>query len=408
MWIAFYSSRGYTTTLDLQPEQFASKPVKDLLAQGLKPVVARNGQTALLFPNEDGTYHAEGFDLGNHPLVDFYFPGYCVTHAENVALCPRPAAVAPAPPAGGQPAPAPPPSTGGPTGGSTTAPPPPVLPPQMPPINPHLAPVITGEPITTAILTGLGALFSILGLFGGGDWKEPFRKLALALGDIQNILMNFIWFIAHSLRWVLNALRQLWERVLRPLIQHINDITSRIVQIINKVLKPYLDLIARIRKQILEIYARWFVPVIRAIQQVRVMLSLLRLLHVPGVKALDEKLARIEGKLIGVIQTLLSRVNDHSGLLNILLTARLTLQRGILLPSLAESRGSWINSWWNTQRVDRSAADIQAGADLDAHINSRPGVRVMGDLLKTGVYVSTWAPGPGEQELQVLLKGGAA
>jgi hypothetical protein len=235
----------------------------------------------------------------------------------------------------------------------------------MPPIRSNIAPVVTGEPISTAILTGLAVVFSILGHGMSKEVKQAIEQLRSGIKDVFNILMGFIWTMSHIARWILNALRQLWENVLKPLIDDINDLISRVGQIINKVLPKYLDLIQKIRKHILEIYVRWFVPVIRVIQQIRVMLSILRLLHVPGVAALDAKLAKIEGKLIGVIQQVLYRVNDHSGLFNILLTARLTLQRGILLPSFSESRGSFINAFYNYQSQPGSVAKPQPVSDTE-------------------------------------------
>lgn len=273
-----------------------------------------------------------------------------------------------------------------------------------PPIKSKFAPVVTGEPITTAILTGLSVIFSIFGLGGLKDVKAAIETLRIGIKTVFNTLMNFIWTMSHIVRWVLNALRQLWENVLKPLIEHINTITQRIAAIINRVLRPYLQLIDHIRKQILEIYRRFFLPVIRFIQEIRVLISILRLAHVPGMKALDQKLAKIEGKLIGIIQTLLSSVNDHSGLFNILMTARNTMQHGVLIRSMYETQGAWVNEWWNSQEWDRSADDQEKAIKLDLAIQSQPGDKSLKAILSTGVYAAVDAPGPGAQDLAALLK----
>lgn len=368
------------------------------------------------FVPDDGTYQ-------NSPNVPYGYyvgaGGQVVTvtgadvHAGNApASFPKPPPPAPPSPgaaAGAPPAPAAPPHQPAPSGSTGGAPPAgPLVPPPAPPkIRTNFVPVVTGEPITTLVLTGLSFIFSIFGL-GGGDWKGPFQQLAIGLKDISNQLIDAIWSLAHNIRWVLNALRQLWENLLKPLLEHIKDITSKIGQAINKVLPKYLDIIQKIRKHILDIYARWFLPAIRILQQIRVMLALLRLAHVPGIAKLDAKLARIEGKIIGVFQTILSRVNDHSGFLNILLTARLTLQRGVLFPSLHENKGPFVNFWWNAQEYDETAADEQAAAALDQQLHAKPNTKALDDLLVTGVYTSTRVPGPGEQDLDALLTAGPA
>jgi hypothetical protein len=257
------------------------------------------------------------------------------------------------------------------------------------PLRGNVAPVVTGEPISTAILTGLSFIF---GIFGGGGMskqvKTAIETLRSGIKDVFNTLLNFIWTMSHIVRWVLNALRQLWERVLRPLIDHINKITSKIEAIINRVLRPYLRLIDHIRMQILGIYRRFFLPVIRFIQEVRVLISLLRLAHVPGMKQLDEKLAKIEGKLIGIIQGLLSRVNDHSGFFNILMTARLTLQRGILLPSFGESRGSFINAFYNYQSQPIKGGKPAAITDREVSTTVVAACKTLGDSLRSGAAPS--------------------
>jgi len=214
-----------------------------------------------------------------------------------------------------------------------------------------IAPVVTGEPVTTIIFSIGAALFSIFGRGLPSSVKKELLGLRDAIKDVANALQLFGWWIAHSARWVLGALRGLWERIVKPLLDHIDRLTARLARLIDKVLQPYLELLQKYRKLLLDIYAKFFLPWIEVIQKIRQALTLLRLLRVPGMKQLDEKLARIEGKLIGVITGLLRRTNEHAGLLNVLLTLRMTLQRGVLTSSFAESRASWINQFYNYQSV---------------------------------------------------------
>lgn len=278
----------------------------------------------------------------------------------------------------------------------------------IPSLTSHIVAVPTGEPISTAVLTVIATVFSIVGFGSSSAIKRAVEAIRTALKDLANILANMIWTFAHNIRWVLSALRWLWERVLRPLISHIDVITKRVVAIIDRVLKPYLQMLEHLRQQILAIYKKFFLPVIEAIQKIRTLLALLKILRVPGVKALDEKLAKIEGKLIGVITGLLRRTNDHSGLLNILLNTRMTLQHGVLMTSLVEIHGAWINNWWNAQTVQRNSADAEAQVRAELEIQGAPRQKELGEFLRTRVYATTHSPGPEEQRLDALLRRGAA
>jgi hypothetical protein len=247
-----------------------------------------------------------------------------------------------------------------------TAPPPakPVAPPAPPPsltskiptaaeerARIAIAPVPTGEPVSTILLTIGATLFGIFGRGLPASVKKELVGLRDAIKDVANALIRFAWWIAHSLRWALGTLRALWERIVKPLLEHIDRLTARLARIIDKVLLPYLEFLQRIRQIILDIYARFFLPIIEVVQMMRQAIALLRLLRVPGMKKLDEKLQRIEAKLIGIITDLLRRTNEHSGLINVLLTARMTLQRPLLTSSFSENRAAWINQFYNYQSV---------------------------------------------------------
>lgn len=291
-------------------------------------------------------------------------------------------------------------------GPATTPPAPgqPLAPPAVANLRPRIVPVVTGEPITTGIGIAVGAILSIFG--GGGDsgLQAVVDGLQVGFTTLSNVLGTFITLLSNIVKDILDVLKKIWQNILKALIDLLNKILGVIATIINKVLKPILQLIDHIRKQILAIYARFFLPVISMLQKIRRIVALLALLHVPGMKQLDQKLARIQGKLFGVIQALLSRVNDHSGLLNILMSARLVLQHDVLVRSLYETQGAWINQWWNAQEWGRDPADEQAGAQLDVQLQSQQRTQALDTFLRTGVDPSTDPPGPEEQALDAFLK----
>jgi hypothetical protein len=244
------------------------------------------------------------------------------------------------------------------------APPPPAPPPEptAPPAGvdlvpvPEVRPIIvvpTGEPTTTVAATVVATVIAaVVGIFRRGVPKEIAQEifgLRDAVVQLGRELLRLAKLLAAGIQVLLDALRTLWERVIKKLIDRVEQLSSKLGRLIDKVLGPYLDLLQKIRQIILDIYGRVFLPIIEMLQKIRQAIALLRILKVPGMKKLDEKLQQIQGKLIGVIQVLLQRANDHSGLLNVLLNVRMTLQHGTLLGSLYEARRSWISMWWNEQ-----------------------------------------------------------
>lgn len=327
----------------------------------------------------------------------------------RAASAPPPPPPAPPPPAPPDRAPSPPVESAPPAPAATPTPPSVgVAPVPVANLRPRLAPIVTGEPITTGIATAIGVIASIFG--GGGDsaLQSVVDGLQVGFITLSNVLSTTITLLSNIAKGILDVLKKIWQNILKALIDLLNKILGALAVIINNVLKPILQLIDHIRKQILGIYARFFLPVIAMLQKIRKVVALLALLHVPGMKQLDQKLARIQGKVFGVIQALLSRVNDHSGLLNILMSARLVLQHDVLVRSMYETQGAWINQWWNAQEAGRDPADEAAGVQLDVQIQSQPHKKALDDMLATGVYTANDTTQPHEAELYAMLQAGPA
>lgn len=301
---------------------------------------------------EDGRFYAVqvfqgGYLLDGCPLNRILYGGYSTGQKEALDnagivcyLDPPPEPPAEPPPT---PAPQPPPAVPPPSNAETI--------PDIP-VQPIIL-VPTGEPVSTGVISAVATIIgAIIGIFKSGLPKSVAKELVSlrdAVVQLGKELLRLSQILAWGIQAVLRALETLWEKVIRPVLNQIEQINRRIGAILDRVLKPYLDLLQRIRQIILDVYGRIFLPIISAIQQIRQMLALLRILKVPGVKALDEKLQQIQGKLIGVITDLLRATNDHTGLLNTLLTLRMTLQHGVFIGSMFERSGDWISLWWNEQ-----------------------------------------------------------
>jgi hypothetical protein len=253
-------------------------------------------------------------------------------------------------------------------------------------------------------IVGLSVLFGGGGI-GLGDAILGVRSMRDAIVGIAQEVEKFVTILAAAIQAVLGALQKIYEKVIKPILDKIEEITSKLGAWLDRILKPYLDLLQRIRQTILDIYGRIFLPIITAIQRIRQALALLRILHVPGVDKLDQKLQRIQGKLVGVIQQLLNRVNDHSGLINTLLTAKMILQRGVFLNSYYGYQGSIQALWWNGQT---RRLTVQEQSAIDARRLRVTGgfeQQALNDLLATGAPGTALASSPEEQALIDLLNG---
>jgi|SRR5882672_4292591 len=300
----------------------------------------------------------------------------------------------------------------------TASPPPTVL--SFPEVYPGIQiganglPFLPGGTVAIRVFNGLGSfLGALLGTVFGGSADDEIKRLRY---DVVNAV-NAIWTAIKALKGVVDALaravgaaigtlHKIWHSVIQPILDHIKEITRRINAIINKVLKPYLDWMKRVRAIILAVYTKIILPILNVIQGIRKAVALLRLAHVPFAKKLDEKLARLEAKLIAPIQWLLARVNDHGGFINEIMSIQRVLQEPLFTRSLYSYQANLVNAWWGSQTVPRTAQQQQQADALHVLASSNAGNKSLDQLLDTGVYVEPFPIGPSTAALNELLQQG--
>lgn len=264
---------------------------------------------------------------------------------------------------------------------------------------------INGD-VTDPLCNGIDQMNGVFdGITVAAEIQAVIQALITILQAIVTALAAIVTAIAAAVKAVLAAAQKIYESVIKPIINKIEAITSKLGQILDQILKPYLDLLQRIRQAILNIYRMIFLPIISAIQRIRQALALLKILHVPGVAKLDAALQRIQGKLIGVITQLLNRVNDHSGLFNILLTARMVFQHGVFLNSAYVYQGQLQQLWWDGQ-TRYLTPDEQASVDASqARLTATTNQDALNLMLAGGPPLLLQPPGPNETALNNLLQG---
>ena len=223
-----------------------------------------------------------------------------------------------------------------------------------------IAPVPTGEPISTGIIMVIAALGALWGLFGGGvssAVKSALEGLRGVISTVSNTLTRALWQAMRGLGRVLGALSHMWVRVIAPMLRRLLELTARFGHLVNQVLRKYFEVIEKIRKIYLDFYQRYARQVLVAIQRTRQVLAVLKVFRVPFARQIDEKLAGIEARIIGTLQLVLARINVLGGWVNTILTGGLLIQNPIWGNSLFAYQGDTINLVWNAlTQTDRVAA----------------------------------------------------
>lgn len=219
------------------------------------------------------------------------------------------------------------------------------------------APITTGEPISTAVLTLLSAIVSV---FTGGIAAVTRNAINQLRDAIAWVADNTARVIGRVARWAdagIRGLRWIWTNVIRPILHHIQQLFDRLNKLIDKVLKPYLEFMRKIREQIMLIYNVYFRPIIQVIETMRRMLAILKLAHIGWAEKLDARLARLEAKVIAPIEQMLKWTNVLPGWFNVLLTAKYLLQYPVFMNSMAGYSGSWISHFYNAQSKPLTPAE---------------------------------------------------
>jgi hypothetical protein len=270
-----------------------------------------------------------------------------------------------------------------------------------------------GKAVPSVLVRGAGAFLGILlgGIFGG-DSGAQISKLRYDLVNALNAIwtaIKAIWSVilkgVQGIAKAIGAMKRIWEKIIKPLIQHIHDLTRRLADLIDRVLTPYFEWIRRVRQQIMDLYVKVVMPVLNVIHKIRKALAILRLANIEFAKKLDDKLAKIEGKLTRPIQVALEKLNDHGRIINTILNIQNILQEPLFTRTLSRYGANIVNAWWTTQTRERTGDEERRARELRDHVDSMPNVRALETQLRTGIYVPPFTPGPRADELRRSLQG---
>lgn len=247
------------------------------------------------------------------------------------------------------------------------------------------------EPVSASwgIKVVVSAILSLFGLFGKGTDKktakalEDLRKAQVAMGDGITAIAEGL---SRSIGKIFRGVEGVFARVLIPTWTYLKRITDRLTKVIDRILKRYQEIFDNIRRRVLAIYDKFFRPILDTIQKLRKLTAGLRVLGVKWAAKLDARLAKLEGKIISPILAILKRLDEHSELVNILLTARGYLQIPVLLASLWRTVTELTDLFWwghtgpsagaraeQIRRDNRPLSPAESKAGLQDYLSDRSG-----------------------------------
>lgn len=205
-------------------------------------------------------------------------------------------------------------------------------------------------PLIGTIIGVIGSLFSI---FGGGPDLSKITQAINTLADQTakglDAGKRFTWA---SGRMALGGLLLVWrviDGMISELVKAFRSILAALDKLYNDVIKPALRGLRAIRKILDDVYNKWLRPIINVIQQVRRILAIFRAFGFKWAGALDARLAKIEGRIIGPFLWVIRQMNGYGRWINVILTAGGLIQKPIFRNSAYANAGYLANLWWITQ-----------------------------------------------------------
>lgn len=185
----------------------------------------------------------------------------------------------------------------------------------------------------------------------------------VAISAIQDALtalgnaIKAVWAILSRMAgFILNALKSLLRDVVKGLIQVFEDIRNILKKITKDILVPLAKGIVAARDRLLKIYKQFIRPLLVWMQDVRRILNILAVFHVPFAQKLDAKLADLERRITAPFLLLLRYSNAVANWMNLIVTARYLLQKPIWLWSLNAYKGESINLLTSAMNTPATAA----------------------------------------------------
>ena len=205
-----------------------------------------------------------------------------------------------------------------------------------------------------------------------------------ALTALGNAIKAAFAMLSRLGGFILNALKSMLTGLLHSIIQVLQDIRSLLKKLVTDVIIPLAKAIVAMRDKLLELYRRFIRPLLIWIQDVRRVLNILAIFHVPFAQKLDAKLANLERRITAPLLLLLRYTNQVANWMNLIVTANYLLQKPVFLASLNAYKGESINLLTNAMNTPASAAMTAAATNSMGATTPQQSAQDLQTFLSTG------------------------
>ncbi len=181
-----------------------------------------------------------------------------------------------------------------------------------------------------------------------------------AINAIGNQLVSVFHLLARLSGFILQFLKGLLLDVVKGLVAAVRAIGEVLKNVIQGGLIPALQALGKLRDYLVKIYERFLRPLLIVLQDIRKVLAILKVFHIGFATKLDAVLADIQSKISTPLLYLLRFTNTIANYINLILDARLFIQRPLFLASANANKGSLLNLLINAMNPTPDPAAIAA------------------------------------------------
>lgn len=264
--------------------------------------------------------------------------------------------------------------------------------------DPGSGPVYISEP-TTIVINQQGATLADVASRISGALASAAAAiatatdaaLAAAIGGIQralnaigNELASVFGLLSRLIGKVLQFLKGLLLDVIHALVAAVKEIGTLLKDVVQNVLMPALQALQHLRDYLIKIYEKFLRPLLVMLQDVRKVLAILRVFHIGFAQKLDNVLADIQSKISTPLLYLLRYTNAVANYINLILDARLFIQKPLFLASLNAYKGSAISLQLNAMNPKPDPAAVAALQASAATLSPAANVTALNQFLQDG------------------------
>lgn len=210
------------------------------------------------------------------------------------------------------------------------------------------------------------------------------RGIQAALNAIGNELMSVFHLLSRLAGYILQFLKGLLLDVVHGIVSALSAIGRMLKDVFAHGIMPALQALQKARDYLMQIYQRFLRPLLVVIQDIRKVLAILSVFHLKFAQKLDAALADIQSKISTPLLFLLRYTNAIANYINLILDARLFIQRPLFLASLNAYKGSSINLLVNSMNPKPDAAAIAALQASQPQLTPAVVTTQFSDLLQSG------------------------